>query len=83
MGWLSKLFGSAEPRAIAWRKSENGNLTSVVQGVRRQRLWHRSGVADNGGIGSRRSDVRCPSSKHLAQVWRGVNGERASSGVGF
>ena len=25
----------------------------------------------------------CPSSKHLAQVWRGVNGERASSGVGF
>ncbi|MBC1183995.1 hypothetical protein HF680_15235 [Brevundimonas sp. WCHBH090558] len=26
--------------------------------VRRQRLWHRSGVADNGGIGSRRSDVR-------------------------
>lgn len=26
---------------------------------------------------------RCPSSKHLAQVWRGVNGERASSGVGF
>ncbi|WP_252970259.1 TonB-dependent receptor [Brevundimonas vancanneytii] len=30
-----------------------GNLT-----VRRQRLWHRSGVADNGGIGSRRSDVR-------------------------
>nr|WP_313635049.1 TonB-dependent receptor [Brevundimonas diminuta] len=27
-------------------------------GVRRQRLWHRSGVADNGGIGSRRSDVR-------------------------
>ncbi|WP_454512414.1 Arm DNA-binding domain-containing protein, partial [Brevundimonas diminuta] len=25
--------------------------------VRRQRLWHRSGVADNGGIGSRRSDV--------------------------
>lgn len=34
MGWLSKLFGSAEPRAIAWRKSENGNLTSVVQGKR-------------------------------------------------
>ena len=29
-----------------------------VLGVRRQRLWHRSGVADNGGIGSRRSDVR-------------------------
>ena len=27
--------------------------------------------------------VSCPSSKHLAQVWRGVNGERASSGVGF
>ena len=27
--------------------------------------------------------VMCPSSKHLAQVWRGVNGERASSGVGF
>jgi len=27
--------------------------------------------------------VECPSSKHLAQVWRGVNGERASSGVGF
>ena len=27
--------------------------------------------------------VQCPSSKHLAQVWRGVNGERASSGVGF
>jgi len=27
--------------------------------------------------------VACPSSKHLAQVWRGVNGERASSGVGF
>ena len=26
---------------------------------------------------------KCPSSKHLAQVWRGVNGERASSGVGF
>ena len=25
----------------------------------------------------------CPSSKHLAQVWRGVYGERASSGVGF
>ena len=28
-------------------------------------------------------DNDCPSSKHLAQVWRGVNGERASSGVGF
>ena len=28
-------------------------------------------------------DLYCPSSKHLAQVWRGVNGERASSGVGF
>lgn len=28
-------------------------------------------------------DAVCPSSKHLAQVWRGVNGERASSGVGF
>ena len=27
--------------------------------------------------------TECPSSKHLAQVWRGVNGERASSGVGF
>lgn len=34
MGWLSKLFGSAEPKGIAWRKSENGNLTSVVQGQR-------------------------------------------------
>lgn len=29
------------------------------------------------------SQYDCPSSKHLAQVWRGVNGERASSGVGF
>jgi hypothetical protein len=29
------------------------------------------------------SEGQCPSSKHLAQVWRGVNGERASSGVGF
>lgn len=25
----------------------------------------------------------CPSSKHLAQIWRGGNGECASSGVGF
>ena len=33
------------------------------------------------GLGEFSAD--CPSSKHLAQVWRGVNGERASSGVGF
>ncbi len=32
---------------------------------------------------SQATDRVCPSSKHLAQVWRGVNGERASSGVGF
>jgi cytochrome c oxidase cbb3-type subunit 1 len=25
----------------------------------------------------------CPSSKHLAQIWRGGNGEQASSGVCF
>ena len=35
------------------------------------------------GLQTQREDVPCPSSKHLAQVWRGVNGERASSGVGF
>lgn len=42
MGWLSKLFGSAEPTAIAWRKSENGNMTSVVQG-RRVTIYSDSG----------------------------------------
>lgn len=26
---------------------------------------------------------KCPSSEHLAQSWWRVNGERASSGVGF
>ncbi|RSX04330.1 hypothetical protein CA227_23000 [Sphingomonas koreensis] len=26
---------------------------------------------------------RCPSSKHLAQIWCGDNGEQASSGFGF
>ena len=29
------------------------------------------------------SDLACPSSKHLAQIWRGGNGEQASSGVCF
>ena len=33
-------------------------IPDIDGSVRRQRLWHRSGVADNGGIGSRRSDVR-------------------------
>ncbi len=32
--------------------------SAEFSGVRRQRLWPRFGVADNGGIGSRRSDVR-------------------------
>ena len=30
----------------------------TLSGVRRQHLWPRKGVADNGGIGSRRRDVR-------------------------
>ena len=34
-------------------------------------------------LATRYDKTACPSSKHLAQVWRGVNGERASSGVGF
>ena len=45
----------------------------------------RQGVAAaliNEGILQHRK-LGCPSSKHLAQVWRGVDGERASSGVGF
>ncbi|WP_143276848.1 deoxyribodipyrimidine photo-lyase, partial [Brevundimonas diminuta] len=48
-----------------WTPGEAGAaaaLSAFIDGglaaVRRQRLWHRSGVADNGGIGSRRSDVR-------------------------
>jgi hypothetical protein len=31
------------------------------------------------GNARHRSNANCPSSKHLAQLWRGVNGERASS----
>jgi hypothetical protein len=46
-------------RALDWLKQRalhDPKLNNAI--VRRQRLWHRSGVADNGGIGSRRSDVR-------------------------
>jgi iron complex outermembrane receptor protein len=40
--------------------SNINNSTYSTHGrfVRRQRLWPKNGVADNGGIGSRRSDVR-------------------------
>ena len=51
-------LGHSEPNPLQPGRHDPVPLEGKSVIVRRQRLWHRSGVADNGGIGSRRSDVR-------------------------
>ncbi|SUW17461.1 N-6 DNA Methylase [Brevundimonas diminuta] len=74
--------------------SNKAGVTVVIVGIAKVRQTQKQlfSIADDGtplvkeanNINAYLVEGRdCPSSKHLAQVWRGVNGERASSGVGF
>ena len=59
------------------------NKALVLELARGEWIERQRNVIALGPSGTGKTHTACPSSKHLAQIWRVGNGDRASSGVGF